>query len=190
MDVNVFRMCQVRASSSSSLLMGTAGPFNSELPISVGTAGPQLRAPDLIGHGPCRTSTARARPQLQAPDLSWRCRTSTISVGTAGPRLRAPDLSGPCRISTASSGSQLARWTSTASAGSRWALTEPRAPYLSGHCIGPQPRPDLSAHCRTSTVSCRSEGLPDELETSVCPASSRYLSCRTSTASARSQRAR
>ena len=148
MDVNVFPMCQVRASSSS-LLMGTAGPFNSELPISVGTAGPQLRAPDLIGHGPCRTSTARARPQLQAPDLSWRCRTSTISVGTAGPRLRAPDLSGPCRISTASSGSQLARWTSTASAGSRWALTEPASSIS-----------QWALH-RTSTATRSQRALPD-----------------------------
>ena len=65
--------------------------LNCELQISVGTAGPQLRAPDLSGH--CRTSTARARSQWALRDLNGE---RQISVGTAGPQLREPDLSGHC----------------------------------------------------------------------------------------------
>ena len=49
-----------------------ASHLNCELRISVGTAGPQPRAPDLSGH--CRTSNAG--PQPRAPELSGRCRTS------------------------------------------------------------------------------------------------------------------
>ena len=48
----------IRFASSSFLL---PPPPNSELQISVSTAGPQPRAPDLSGH--CGTSTASARPQ-------------------------------------------------------------------------------------------------------------------------------
>eukprot|EP00435_Cladocopium_sp_Y103_P046650 s488_g13.t1 len=63
--------------------------LNRERQISVGTAGPQLRTPDLTGH--CRTSTASARSQWARPDL---IRERQSSVGTAGPQPRAPDLSG------------------------------------------------------------------------------------------------
>ena len=128
MDVNVFPMCQVRASSSSSLFMGTAGPFNSELPISVGTAGPQLRAPDLIGHGPCRTSTARARPQRPLPGLNCKLQ---ILAGAAGPQRSQwalPGLDCELQISVGPAESQL------------------RAPDLSWHA-GPQLQaPDLGGH--------------------------------------------
>ena len=173
----------------------------------------QLRSPDLSWHSGTSTASAgikwaltelnhefqssRSGPQPRAPDLSAHCRTSTVSsrseglqdeletsVGTAGPQPRALDLNDHCRASTASSRSQLA------------------LPDLN----------DLSGHCRTSTASSRSQwALPDlnrELQISVAlrdlnrelqisvgtaghsTASSRYLSCRTSTASARSQHAR
>ena len=78
-------------------------PSSFQLQISMGSAKPQLRAPDLSGH--CRTSTASsrsvgaARPQPWAPDLSGHCRSSTASsrsVGTARPQPWAPDLSGQC----------------------------------------------------------------------------------------------
>ena len=49
--------------------------------ISVGTAGPPLRAPDPSGH--CRTSTASCRSQWALPDLN---RDFQIAVGTAGPQ--------------------------------------------------------------------------------------------------------
>ena len=42
--------------------------LNCELQISVGTAGPQPRAPDLSGH--CRTSTTTSRSQWALPDLN------------------------------------------------------------------------------------------------------------------------
>ena len=42
--------------------------LNRELQISVGTAGPQLRAPDFNGH--CQISTASCRFQWALPDLS------------------------------------------------------------------------------------------------------------------------
>ena len=94
------------------------------LQISVATAGPQLRAPDISGH--CRTPTASSRSQWplpdfnriqpRAPDISGHCRTSTASSRSQrplpGPQLRAPDLSGHCR-------------TSTASARSQWPLPDP-----------------------------------------------------------------
>ena len=55
--------------------------------LSLNTAGPQLRVPDLSGHRPNR-------------ELS-------ISVGTAGPQPRASDLIGHCRTSTASARCQI-----------------------------------------------------------------------------------
>ena len=61
--------------------------LNCELQISVGTAGPQPRAPDLSAH--CRTSTASSRSQWALPDLN---RELQISVRTAGPQLRAQRL--------------------------------------------------------------------------------------------------
>ena len=63
-----------------------------------------------------------------------------------GPQARAPDLSGHCR-------------TSTASAGSHWALPDiNRERRISVGTAGPQPRaPDLSGHCRTSTASAGSQ---------------------------------
>ena len=77
--------------------------FNGKRQSSVGTAGPQRRAPELSGH--CRTSTARARSQWALRDLNGE---RQISVGTAGPQLREPDLSGHCGASTASARAQLA----------------------------------------------------------------------------------
>ena len=65
-----------------------ASDLNCELRISVGTAGPPPRAPDLSGH-----CTSR---ELQ------------MSVGTDGPRPQAPDLSGHCWTLTASTRSQWA----------------------------------------------------------------------------------
>ena len=65
----------------------SSGGLKRERRISVGTAGPQPRAPDLTGH--CRTSTASAGSQWALPDLN---RERRISVGTAGPQPRAPDL--------------------------------------------------------------------------------------------------
>ena len=54
----------------------------------VGTARPQLRAPELSGHY-CRASTPSARAQWALPDLNCE---SQISVGTAGPQLRVQDV--------------------------------------------------------------------------------------------------
>ena len=90
-------MPQVMNSSSDSAL-------KREVQISVGTPGPQLRAPDLSGH--CQTSTASARSQWALQDLN---RERQMSVGTAGTQPRAPDLSGHCRTSlgSASSGCQI-----------------------------------------------------------------------------------
>eukprot|EP00435_Cladocopium_sp_Y103_P059271 s181_g21.t1 len=78
--------------------------LNCERQIAVGTAGPQLRAPDRSGH--CRTSTASPRFQWALPDRSqWALpdlnREPQIPVGTARPQPRAPDCSGHCRTSTA-----------------------------------------------------------------------------------------
>ena len=69
------------------ILVGIAD-LNWELQISVGTARPQPRVPDLSGH--CRTSTASARSQWALPGLNHELQ---ISVADAGPQLRAPDLS-------------------------------------------------------------------------------------------------
>ena len=79
------------------LSVGTAKP-PLRAPNLIGTAGPQQRAPDLSGH--CRTSTANHRSQWALLDLNSELQ---ISLGTAGPQRRAPDLSGHCRTSTASS---------------------------------------------------------------------------------------
>ena len=59
--------CQVR-SLDSWILLWALPDFNRELQISVCTAGPQLRAPDLSVH--CRTSTASSRSQWALPDLA------------------------------------------------------------------------------------------------------------------------
>eukprot|EP00435_Cladocopium_sp_Y103_P013039 s1692_g3.t1 len=77
--------------------------LNCELPIPVGNAGPQPRAPDSSGQR--QTSTASSRSQWATPDLNCELQ---ISVGTAGPQPRAPDPSGQRRTSTASSRSQWA----------------------------------------------------------------------------------
>ena len=60
---------------------GALPDLNRELQSSVGTAGPQARAPDVSGH------TRDLNRELQQP------RT------TAGPQQRAPELSGHCRTS-------------------------------------------------------------------------------------------
>ena len=120
--------------------------LNREFQISVGTAGPQPRAPDLRGH--CRTSTASSRAHWALPNLN---REFQISVGTAGPQPRAPDLSGHCR-------------TSTASARCQRALPDLNRELQSSlGTAKPQPRvSDLRGHCRTSTTSSRSQwALPD-----------------------------
>ena len=57
----------------------------------MGTAGPQLRAPD--GH--CRTSTASSRSQWALPDLNCELQ---ISAGTVGLQLRARDLNEHWRL--------------------------------------------------------------------------------------------
>ena len=54
-------MPQVMNSSSDSAL-------KREVQMSVGTPGPQLRAPDVSGH--CRNSTASARSQWALPELT------------------------------------------------------------------------------------------------------------------------
>eukprot|EP00435_Cladocopium_sp_Y103_P038007 s1292_g10.t1 len=129
--------------------------LNGELPIPVGNAGPQPRAPDPSGQrrgpqrrapdpsGQRRTSTASSGSQWATPDLNRELwipvgnaglnRELPIPVGTAGPQRRAPDPSGQRRTSTASSRSQ-------------WALPdlnrEPQSPVGNA---GPQLRaPDRS----------------------------------------------
>jgi len=147
-DVLFFRTCQVRVSDFIRdtfffllLLLLTTNSRSQwalldlicELQMSVGTAGPQLRAPDLSGH--CRTSTASSRSQWAPSDLNCELQ---ISVGTAGPQLRAPELSGHCRTSTASSRAQ-------------WAPSDLNCELqISVGTAGPQLRaPELSGHCRT-----------------------------------------
>ena len=66
--------------------------LNRKLQISVGTAGPQPRAPELSGH--CRTTTASTREHH-------------ISVSTAGPQPPTPDLNLRWRTSTASARCQI-----------------------------------------------------------------------------------
>ena len=63
--------------SSSSSFLPPPPPPNSKLQISVSTAGPQLRAPNLSGH--CRTSTVSSASQWALPDLN---RELQISVGS------------------------------------------------------------------------------------------------------------
>ena len=112
---------------------------------------PEPRAPDLSGH--CQTSTASSGSQWALPDLN---RKLQISVGTAGlqPRVlnghcrtsncecalphqpRAPDLSGHSQ-------------TSTASAGSQWALPGPNCEgQIPVGTAGPQPQPDARENVR------------------------------------------
>ena len=105
-----FPTCQVRVSRSRFYRYYQSWParrcqlrlcFNCELRSSVGTGGPQPRAPDLSGH--CRTSTASARSQWALPDFNASARSQWAlpdfngkrqsSVGIAGPQLREPDLS-------------------------------------------------------------------------------------------------
>ena len=160
--------CQVRVSrfyQTCFLLLLLRSDLNCECRISVGTAGPQLRAPDLSGH--CGTSTASARPQWalserRGPDgvngagegqISvgtvgtararplWalpdlNCERQS-SVGTAGLQPRAPDLSGHCPNGEGQTGLMV-------KARSRWALSERRGP-------------DLCGHYRTSTASARAQ---------------------------------
>ena len=104
--VFVFPTCQVRVSRSRFYRYYQSWParlcqlrlcFNCELRSSVGTGGPQPRAPDLSGHW--RTSTASARAQWALPDINGKRQSS---VGIAGPQLREPDLSGHCGTPIAS----------------------------------------------------------------------------------------
>ena len=60
-----FRL-SVRTSTASSRSQWALPDLNRELQISVCTAGPQPRAPDLSGH--CRTSTASSRSQWALPE--------------------------------------------------------------------------------------------------------------------------
>ena len=112
--VFVFPTCQVRVSRSRFYRYYQSWParlcqlrlcFNCELRSSVGTGGPQPRAPDLSGHW--RTSTASARSQWALPDLNGKRQSS---VGIAGHQRQAPELSGYCRTSTARARSQWALW--------------------------------------------------------------------------------
>ena len=50
--------------------------LNRERQISVGTAGPQLRPPDLSGH--CWTSTTSTRSQWALPDPNCDCQISVL----------------------------------------------------------------------------------------------------------------
>ena len=88
--------CQVRVSRPYRKLC-----LNRELQILVGTAGPQLRAPDVSGH--CRASTANSRSQSGLRQVNWEVK---MSVGTAGCLPRAPNLIQHSRTITASSRSQ------------------------------------------------------------------------------------
>ena len=125
--------CQVRVSrfyQTCFLLLLLRSDLNCECRISVGTAGPQLRAPDLSGH--CETSTASARPQWA---LSER---------------RGPDgVNGEGQISVGTVG--------TARARPLWALPDLNCERQSSvGTAGLQPRaPELSGHCRTSIASTR-----------------------------------
>ena len=90
-----------RASTASSGSHWALPVLNWAIQISVGTAGPQLRAPNLRGH--CRASTASSGSQWALPDLN---RKLQISVGAAGPQLRGsgsqwvlPDLNHQLQIS-------------------------------------------------------------------------------------------
>ena len=85
-----------RSSTASSRSQWALPDLNGKLQISVGTAGPQPRSPDLSGH--CRASTASSRSQRALPDLNCELQ---ISLGTARPQPRAPDLSGHCQTSSA-----------------------------------------------------------------------------------------
>ena len=86
----VFKVVLWLVRVSKPLLLFSSSPhlllvLNRELQISVGTAGPQLRVPELSGHcrtnreyqshssGRCRISTASAKP-------SGHCQTSTASA--------------------------------------------------------------------------------------------------------------
>ena len=117
--VFVFPTCQVRARVSRSRfyryyqswparLCQLRLCFNCELRSSVGTGGPQPRAPELSGHW--RTSTTSSGAQWALADLNHE---RQISVGIAGPQRQAPDLSGHCRTSTASARSKWALWDLT-----------------------------------------------------------------------------
>jgi hypothetical protein len=76
--VDYISFCKPWSSTARARSHGALPDLNRELQISVGTAGPQQRTPDLSG--PCRTSTASARlgtavPQLREPDVSRHCGT-------------------------------------------------------------------------------------------------------------------
>ena len=95
-----------RRQSLRQLPVGTAGPQPNwaldlfrQLPRAVGTAGPQLPASDLSGHGWTSTAlsavgTAGPQPD-QVPELQWAPldpnRQVPSAVGTAGPQ-PGPDL--------------------------------------------------------------------------------------------------
>ena len=126
--------------ASSSFLVGTAWPLNSELRTPTASAGSKWALTDW----PTWTASSRSQwalhagPQPRAPDLSAHCRTSTVSSGSQG--LPDPDLNSRhyCRISTASSRFQ--RESSVGTAG-----LQPRASDLSGHCM-----PDLNRELQIS----------------------------------------
>ena len=91
---------------------------NRELQISVGTAGPQPRAPNFSGH--CRTPTATAdlsghSQTPQAPDLSGHCH-SPIKWGGPSQLVRAfADLSRSFREAFADFGSHLSKFVNNVS---------------------------------------------------------------------------
>eukprot|EP00435_Cladocopium_sp_Y103_P066934 s49_g29.t1 len=122
-----------------------------QIKIAVGTAGPQLRAPEPSGR---RTSTASPRSQWALPDLNHE---PQISASTAGPQPRAPDPSGHCR-------------TSTASPRSQWALPDlNREPQIPVGTAGPQP-PDRMPE-RISVGGVLSPFLGQFLQVVCAPAS-------------------
>ena len=81
------KLCQTKESKSRSLKM------NYLVAISLATAGPQLRVPDLSGHS--RTSTASSRSQRPLPELNCDLQ---ISVGTSGQQPRTPDRVFTCAL--------------------------------------------------------------------------------------------
>ena len=187
-----------RTSTASSRYQWPLPDPNCELQISVATAGPQPRAPDLSGHcraiaGPQPSSTASARSQWPLPDPNCELQ---ISVATAGPQPRAPDISGHCRTPTASSRSQRPLPGPTASSRFEWALrTRSQWPgpnrELRYQLSLPDPNHELqisdaSARSQSSTASSRYQWpLPDpNHELQISDASARSQS---STASSRYQ---
>ena len=136
------------SSTSNSRQQWALPDLNRELQISINTAGPELRLPDLSAH--CQASTASSRSQSELPDLN---RELQISVGTAGPHpqgLRATqpssryqDLNRECQIAVGTGhqprAPDLSDCTPTASARSQRALPDPNCEgQISVRTAGPQ----------------------------------------------------